>query len=410
MFNNFSAEPKAAASLSQVHLAELKTGEKVVVKVQRPDIKKVIFADLEILYALTKLADKYIEESRPYDPVGVMNEFKKSILREIDFTIEANNIDRFQRNFKDDNEVYIPSVVRDLSTEKVLTIAKVEGIKVTDIERIDKAGLDRKQIAINGANAVLKQIFINGYFHADLHPGNIFVLDGNKVAFIDFGMVGHIDEKTKAQLRSLLTAVVEQDVPEIIETFAELGVAEEVDFKKLNEDLTDFLGRYYGIPLKELKMERFLGDMMNIIAQNGIKIPPDLFLMAKTLITFEGIGRKLDCDFNMSVHTESFVEKLIKQGYSPKKVAKEIRKFSRRLYNFTYSLPKDLTFILNKIKKGTLRAEFEHRGLENLINVFDKVSNRISFSVVIAALIIGSSIIMQTDKGPILFGFPVLGV
>ena len=356
------------------------------------------------------MADKYIEESRLYNPVGVVAEFKKAILREINFTMEADNIERFQRNFISDETVYIPRAVRALSTKKVLTIARVEGIKVTDIEKIEKAGLDRKQIAITGANAILKQIFIDGFFHADLHPGNIFVLDGDKVAFVDFGMAGYIDEKMKLQIGTLLTAIVEQDVPDIIESFMEIGGNEEVDSKKLNEDLTNFMGRYYGIPLKELRMERFLGDMMNIVSQNGIKIPSDLFLMVKTLITFEGVGRKLDPGFNMSVHAEAFVEKLMRQNYNPKKIAKEIRKFSRRLYNFTYSLPKDLTFILNKIKKGTLRAEFEHRGLENLVHVLDKVSNRLSFSLVIAALIIGSSIIMQTDKGPIFFGFPILGV
>lgn len=409
IFNDFSPEPKAAASLAQVHLAELKTGEKVVVKVQRPNIKRIITADLEILYGLAKLAEKHIEETRIYNLVGVVDEFKKTILKEIDFTAEAKNIDRFQRNFKDDNTVYIPRMFRDLSTRRILTIEKIEGIKVTDVEGIEKLGLDRKQLAVNGANAVLKQIFIHGFFHADPHPGNIFVLDNNRIVFLDYGMVGRIDEETKAQIASILTAVVERDASEATEAFMAMGAIEEVDVKKLNLDLTDLMERYYGIPLKELGMGQFLVDIVDIVSQNKIKIPPDLFPLAKALITVEGIGRRLDPEFNMTVQTKPFVEKLIKQKYSPKRIAKEIRKFAKALYGFTSSLPKDFSSILSKIKKGTLRIEFEHRGLENLISQMDKVSNRIAFSVIIAALIVGSSIIMQTNKGPLFLGFPVLG-
>jgi len=410
LFSDFFPEPCAAASLSQVHLAELKTGKKVVVKVQRPDIKRKITTDLEILFGLAKLAQKHIEESKIYDPVGVVDEFKKTILKEIDFNVEANNIERFRRNFKDDYTVYVPEVFWDLSTARVLTIERIKGVKVIDIERIEKSGLDRKQIAINGANAILKQVFIHGFFHADPHPGNIFVLDNNRIAFVDYGMVGRLYEETKVQLASILTAVVEQDVSEIIETLIEIGVAEEADVKKLGSDLTELMDRYYGIPLKELKMGQFLMDAINVVSQNKIKIPPSLFLLSKALITIEGVGRKLDPEFNVAIQIKPFVEKLARQKYSPKRIAKEIRKFVKELYAFISSLPRDLSFIFSKIKKGNLRIEFEHRGLENLISQMDKVSNRITFSIIIAALIIGSSIVMQTNKGPLFLGFPVLGI
>ena len=410
IFNNFSSQPVAAASLAEVHSAELKTGEKVVVKVQRPDMRRMITTDLEILYGLAKLAEKHIKESRIYDPVGAVDEFKKTILKEIDFNVEANNIERFRRNFKDDDIVYVPEVFRDLSTAKILTIERIEGIKVSDIERIEESGLNRKQIAINGANAVLKQIFIHGFFHADPHPGNIFVLDNNRIAFVDYGMVGHLDEETKVQFANLLTAVVEQDVSEMIESLIAVGVVEEVDVKKLGSDLTDLMDRYYGIPLKELEMGQFLMDTINVVSQNKIKIPPSLFLLSKALITIEGVGRKLDPEFNIATHIKPFVGKLVREKYSFRRIAKELRKFAKELYVFASSLPKDLGLIFNKIKKGNLKVEFEHKGLENLISQMDKVSNRIAFSVIIAALIIGSSIIMQTNKGPLFLGFPVLGV
>jgi len=410
IFSNFSPQPIAAASLSQVHLAELKTGKKVVVKVQRPNIRKVITTDLEILYGLAKLAEKYIKESQIYNPVGMVEEFKKTILKEIDFNIEANNIERFRRNFKDDDTVYVPEVFRDLSTAKILTIERIEGIKITDIERIEKSGLDRKQIAINGANAVLKQIFIHRFFHADPHPGNIFALDNNRIAFVDYGMVGRLDEETKFQLASILTAVVERDVSGVIESLIATGVVEEADVKRLSLDLEELMDSYYGIPLKELKMGQFLMDAINVVSQNKIKIPPSLFLLSKALITIEGVGEKLDPEFNVAIQIKPFVERLVREKYSLRRIAKELKKFTKELYVFTSSLPKDLSLIFNKIKRGNLKVEFEHKGLENFILQMDKVSNRIAFSVVIAALIIGSSIIMQTNKGPLFLGFPVLGI
>lgn len=411
IFSSFSLSPIAAASLSQVHLAQLETGEKLVVKVQRPEIKKTITADLNILNVLAQLIERHIEESRLYNPIEMVDEFKKAILREIDFKIEARNIEKFRRNFKDDERVYIPEVMNDLSSKKILTMEQIEGIKVNNIEEILEAGLDRKQIAINGTDIILKQIFTHGFFHADPHPGNIFILKDKRIVFLDFGMVGRIDEETKSQISNILSAVIQQDVSAIIENFVSMGtIEEETDFKKLKLDLTDLLESYYEVPLKELQMNQFLPDIMNVISQNRIKIPPDLFLLSKALMTIEGVGKTLYPDFNATTQAKPFVKELAGQKYQPKTIAREIKNSAKELYKFTKILPKDLTLIFSKIKKGRLKIEFEHKGLESLISEMDRVSNRITFSVVIAALIVGSSIVIQADKGPLLFDFPVLGV
>ena len=411
LFDNFSREPLGAASLAQVHTGELKTGENVVVKVQRPDIERVITSDLEILHALANLAEKHIQESKPYSPVEVIVEFRKTVLREIDFSVEANNIERFRKHFEKDDTVYIPKVFHSLSTKKVLTMERIDGVKISNLEGIEKFGLDKRQIAINGVNAVLKQIFVDGFFHADPHPGNIFVLEGNRIAFLDFGQVGRIHEKTKLQIANILTGIIDQDIPEIVEAFTAIGIVDAgVDIKKLELDAMDLMDRYYGIPLKELKMRQFLSNVIDVVSENRIKMPPDLFLLLKALGTIEGVGRKLDPDFNMAIEIKPFVEKLIRDKYSPKLIARDIRKLASAIAGLTKSFPKDFAEILEKIKSGTLRIEFEHKGLEDLISQMDKVSNRIAFSLIIAALVVGSSIIMQTDKGPILFGFPVLGV
>ncbi len=411
LFDNFSREPLAAASLSQVHTGRLKTGEKVIVKVQRPDIERVIMADLNILHTLANLAERYIQESRPYNPVEVIREFRKTVLKEIDFRTEANNIERFRRNFKEDDTIRIPAVFRSLSTRRVLTAERIDGIKVSDLAAIEKAGLDRKQIAINGANAVLKQVFVDGFFHADPHPGNIFVLEGNRVAFVDFGQVGRIHRQAKAQIANLLTAVIERDTTEIVEAFTAIGiVGKEANIEKFELDVIDIVDRYYGIPLKELKMGQFLIEIIDIVSENRIKVPPDLFLLAKALITIEGAGRKLDPDFDMAAQMKPFAERLIRDRYSPKLIARDIRKLLVAAAGLTKSFPKDFAEILGKIKSGTLRIEFEHKGLEDLTLQMDKASNRIAFSLIIAALVVGSSLIMQTDKGPMLFGFPILGI
>jgi ubiquinone biosynthesis protein len=354
--------------------------------------------------------EKRIEESRIYNPVGIVNEFKETILKEIDFNAEATHSVRFQLNFKDDTTVYVPKIFHNLSTGKVLTIERIEGTKITDIEKIEKSGLDRKQIAVNGANAILKQIFIDGFFHADPHPGNIFVIEGNKIVFLDYGMVGRIDEATKDQLANILTAMIARDVPEISDAFIAMGMIDEVDVRKLNLGLADLMDSYYGIPLNELRIGPLLVEIVKLVSQYRVKIPPDLFLLVKTMLTIESVGSSLYPEFNMTVQAKPFVENLLKSRYSPKRIAMEIRKFAKDLYRFKSTFPKDLNIILSKIKKGTLRIDFEHQGLENLILHMDKVSNRIAFSLIIAALVIGSSIIMQTDKGPLFLGFPVLGV
>lgn len=246
IFSSFSLSPIAAASLSQVHLAQLETGQKLVVKVQRPGIKKIITADLNILTVLAQLIERHIEESRLYNPLEMVDEFKKAILREIDFKIEARNIEKFRRNFKDDERVYIPEVRHNLSSNKILTMEQIEGIKINNIEEILEAGLDRKQIAVNGTEIILKQIFTHGFFHADPHPGNIFILKDKRIVFLDFGMVGRIDEETKSQISNILSAVIQQDVSAIIENFVSMGtIEEETDFRKLKLDLTDLLESYY---------------------------------------------------------------------------------------------------------------------------------------------------------------------
>jgi ubiquinone biosynthesis protein len=236
------------------------------------------------------------------------------------------------------------------------------------------------------------------------------VLSDNRVAFIDFGMVGRIHKSTKAQIANMLTGVVEHDASRITNACTAIGMVDEKsNIKELELDFEDFVDRYYVESLSKLKVGQFFMDLIDSVTRNRIKVPSDLFLLGKAFAIIEGVGEKLDPSFDMVALSKPFAEELVRQKYSPRKLAKEILNFSELFYNFAISLPKELTVIIDKVKKGRLRIEFEHKGLEHLISELDKVSNRIAFSVIIAALIVGSSIVMQTNKGPLLFGFPVFG-
>ena len=411
LFSSFDEVPLAAASIAQVHRAVVKDGEQVVVKIQRPHIRNVIETDLNILFDLAGLIERRIPESELYNPTAIAQEFARTIRRELDFIREGRNIDRFLRNFEDDETVFIPKVYWDLTTEHVLTMEFIDGIKISELDKLEKAGLDRKIIAYNGAQVILKQVFEHGFFHADPHPGNIFILPNNVIAPLDYGMVGSLDEELMEAAGNLLTAIVKKDVNKIIRVFVDIGIMETaLDVRGLKLDLTDFLDRYYQIPLSQLDVGKIINEGAEIIRKHRIKLPADLTLMGKALVTEEGVGRILDPDFDMITMAKPYVEKLMMRKLDP---LRHLKEFAYTLDDFSRLikiLPSEFRTIITKIKKGELNIKFEHQGLDHLISELDKASNRLSFSLIIASLIIGSSLIVQIDKGPHIFGFPAFGI
>ncbi len=409
VFLSFEKKPVASASIGQVHKAFLRaTHEKVIVKVQRPSIRSIIESDLDILYLLARLIENNIPETRMYSPVGIIEEFDKAIHRELDYTIEAQSIIRFQHNFEDDSSIYVPKVYREFSTRNVIVIEFVEGAKITEIKRVPR---QMKKIARNGFRSILKQIFIDGFFHGDPHPGNVFVLENNRIAFIDFGMMGRLDQEMKDELADLLVAVIDQDVTQIAQMLANIGTqTTEIDMRTFRNEIADILDRYYGVPLKQVKLGNITRDMIEIALKHEVRIPPDYTLMMKALLTLENIGKQLDPDLNAIEEAKPLVIKILKERWNPHRFV------SRNLLNFkNFSLtlrefPVQLHQILEELRKGKLRIEFEHVHLDRLIMILDTASNRVAASLVIAALIIGSSIIMHTNRGPMFMEFPLLGV
>ncbi len=411
MFEHFDESPLAAASIGQVHRARLKDGEEVVVKVQRPGIRKIIEVDLEIMLHLASLMERHLEEFQLNRPARIVEEFARTLEKEIDYTIEASHIERFSRQFIDDATVYVPKVFRETTTERVLTMEYVEGVKVSEIERIEKEGLDRKVITARGADLILKQVFDHGFFHADPHPGNIFVLPGNVICYLDFGMMGSIDRQSREDFADLVHSVVRRDESGAMQALLMLTqYDEEPDTRLLSRDLADFMGQHLYRPLKDLQMEKLLQQLMELISRHRLQTPPDLFLMLKALATVEGVGLSLDPEFHMINQAAPFVKRVKMEQSHPKRVASDILKSGVDLVRLMQEIPGELRELLRQMKRGKVKMEFEHRGLEPMQTTYDQISNRIAFSIVIAALIIGSALIVLSKTPPFLFGIPVIGI
>ena len=410
-FSSVEEEPLAAASIAQVHRATLHSGEEVVVKVRRPGIVDEVEADIDVLMGLAYLAERRFPENRSFEPVELVREFARSIRREMDLSREGHTIERVAANFAGDRTLHLPRVYRNLTTPGVLTLEYIRGIKVSDLEGLDRAGLDRKLIARRGADIFIRQVLEHGFFHGDPHPGNVFVLPGNVICLLDFGMMGRLDPSSREFLVEFLRAVVDRDPDAIVSLLLYSGdITDSLDSRALKRDLSDFIEGFYEVPLAETPVGRVLTELMEVIAAHRIHFRPDFMMLAKALVTVEGTGRMLDPQFDMVERMRPYVEKAAAGQYSPLHLAKEAGSFLGSFLNLVKNLPDDIKEILNRLNRNKFKIDLEHRGLDHFIRELDKSSNRLSSSLIIAALIVGSSLIMQTDKGPHLLGFPAFAL
>ncbi len=411
LFDFFDEIPIASASIGQAYKARLKDGDEVVVKVQRPGIKKIIEADLEIMLHLATLMERNIEEMALHRPVKIVEEFARTLEKEIDYTIEALNMERVAHQFIDDPTIYIPKVFREITTARVLTMEIVDGIKVSEIDRLEKAGLDRKIITDRGAEFVLKQIFDYGFFHADPHPGNIFVLPDNVICLLDFGMVGSIDQQTREDFADLLDSIVRQNQSKATQVLLKLtSWDDEPDIRLLERDVADFMGQHLYKPLKDIEIGKLLQHIFKLVARHRLRIPPELFLMMKALGTIEGVALMLNPDFDMIAKTAPFIERVKLARFYPQRIAGDIFRLGSEMLQFIQQFPKDMLVITRLIKQQKLSVKFEHRGLEIMLATHDQISNRISFSIIIAALLIGSALIVISKTPPLFYGISLIGI
>ena len=411
IFDFFEKAPLASASIGQVYRATLKDGEEVAVKVQRPGIKKIIEVDLEIMLHLATLMERHIEEMSLHQPVKIVEEFARTLEREIDYTIEATNMERIARNFLNDLTIYVPKVFRDTTTESILTTELVEGIKVSEIDRLEKAGLDRKLITVRGADVVLKQIIKHGFFHADPHPGNIFVLPDNVICLLDFGMTGSVDRRTREDFVDLAESVVNRNESRATQVLLKLTYwDEDPDIRLLEKDVADFMGRHLYKPLKDIKIGKLLHNLLDLAFQHRLRIPPDIFLMLKAFSAVEGVGFMLDPDFDMIKQAAPFIKEVKLSRLSPQRITGDIFRLAIELFQFVQNFPKDILSITRLIKQQKLSLNLEYKGLDKMLSTYDQISNRISFSIIIAALIIGSALIVMSKVPPLFYDISLLGI
>ncbi len=411
VFEKLDEKPLASASIGQVHRARLIGGEEVAVKVQRPGIADIIEVDLEIMLHLATLMARHIEELSLHRPVRIVEEFAKSIEKELDYTLESVNMERAARQLISNPHIYCPTVYKKHTTKKVLTTEYIRGIKVSDLDRIEKAGLNRKIICDRGADVLLSQIFYHGFFHADPHPGNIFVLPRNTICLIDFGMMGSIDRQTRERFVDLIDSVVSRRASRTVQVLLQLTDWEtEPKPRELERDITEFMDLHLYKPLSEIEVGPLLNHMLELASHHQLRIPPELFIMLKALSTVEGVARMLNPDFDTIAKAEPFIRQIKLARISPKRLGQDIWSMVSQLFVFANDFPRDLLEITRTLRQKKLTITLELKGLETILSTHDQISNRISFSIIIAALIIGSALIVISKTPPLFYGISMIGI
>jgi ubiquinone biosynthesis protein len=410
VFADFEPVPFASASIAQVYRARLTDGTQVVLKVRRPGIRPVIEADLRILKAVVRIAQREIPELQRFQPLEMVAQFGKSIARELDLALEARNQDRLARNFAADATVVIPRIHWDYTSSAMNVQDYLEGVPGNDLELVERAGLDRRILAERGADAVLKMILVDGFFHADPHPGNVLYLQGNRIGMLDFGMVGRLSESRRDQIVDLLAALSRRDERGMMNVLLDWTGDAVVDESQLANDLGELVFTYEHLELKDIHIGQLLGDVSSIMRDHHIVLPADLALLFKALITLEGLGRRLDPGFRLVDHLRPFVRRVIFARYEPGTMTKRLRHGLMDALAAIGGLPSDLTRLVRDARRGRLRIEFDLKRLDHFGHQLDRSANRLTLGVVTAALIVGSSIVMTVGGGPELFGLPLFGV
>jgi len=398
----------ASASIGQVYKTTLKNGDEVAVKILKPNIEEVIYADIFILERLARLLR---EKLLIYgiDSVRIVEEFAKSIKKELDFNIEALNLKRFKANFKNNSKVKVPRLYENLSTSKVLTLEYINGIKISNKKKLSKF-YNLKEIAKTGVELVAEQIFVHRFFHADPHPGNLMVSEG-KIVFLDFGIVGTISKEDRNSLLKLVYYVAHRDEEKAAEYVIKLSkVSDDTNLEMLKKESADIISTYLYQPLKNINLQSFFEDLTRIMKKYRVYFKEDQYLLAKTIITYEGVGKDLDPDFNVIEALKPYVTKLVKKIYSPKGLLKEFSEYNQNLIEFFLHFPNDFYDIVKKIKNGKLKIEFEHVGLEEFEDSIKMASHRLSLAIIIASILIGSSMLLSSHIPPLFYNVSLFGI
>lgn len=398
LFAEFQEEPLAAGSLGQVHIARDHQGRKLAVKIRRPRVIQEVERDLSLMMEIAQLAERHVPELKLFDPVGLVNHFTRTIRRELNYEREARTIRDFSRMFAEDTTLHVPFVDESLSTDAVLTMEFISGVRIDDVEKLRSMGIAPETIARKGAQIFIRQAFDFGLFHGDPHPGNIRVEPNGRIALLDYGMVGFLTESKRDEFIDLFLAITRHDAETAVRIIQNLGHASQsVETSLLQADVRDFIDSYYGVELGKLKVGRLLNDFISILSNHGLQCPGDMMLLIRAIVTLEGVGRQLDPTFNLSEVLAPVIERLIKQRYDPKKIAERAVADVKHLLKTAHDLPLHLGRTLKKASEDDLKVQFEHKGLDRLINEFDRSSNRVVVGLVVSSLVVSTALIVRVS-------------
>jgi ubiquinone biosynthesis protein len=403
IFETFDPRPIASASIAQVHTARLKTGERVVVKVQHPGITERVVSDLDILRKLAELAEKYSTQLKLYQPVAAVHQLRETLMAELDFRQERRNLDRFNRHFSRDPRVRFPRAHAELSGQRVLVMEYLDGVPGRDLNKIRAHGADPAQIALVGANAYLDMVFRDGFYHADPHPGNFLVLPDGVLGILDCGMVGRLDSELREEIESVLMAIVDRDSQRLTDGFIRLGsVPPDFDRVLMRADIDNFLAEYADLPLEELDIGAALKGITDIIRAHRILLPVSISLLLRLLIMLDGTGRQMNAGFSLAEVLRPYYVKLLRRKLSPRRMLREFQRSYRDWAHLVESLPRDIGTLLRRIGTGAFELHLEHRRLERTVD-------RLVQGVLIASLLLSSSMMWAWQAEPTIWKVSVVG-
>jgi ubiquinone biosynthesis protein len=407
VFRELEREPFASASIAQVHRARLQDGTPVVLKVRRPGIREKIEADVRILEQLASLLEAENPEARRYQPVAIVGHFARSIERELDLALEARNIERFAANFAEDPVIVVPKVYEEWTSPVMNVQEQIVGIPGNDTAAVEAAGLDRKLLAARGAEAVLRMILIDGFFHADPHPGNVYFLPGNRIAVVDFGMVGRLSPLRRNQVIDLLAGLARLDEAPMIEVLLDWAGDAYVDDAKLAADLNELVFEFEGVPLKDIRIALLLRQFADLVREHSIVIPSDLALMFKAIITLEGLGRQYDPEFQVIDHLAPLLRRARLERYQPDALMRRGRNAVTDFFDVVASVPRDLSRLLRDARRGKTRIDLDLKRLDHFGIRLDRTIDRATMGILTASVVIGSSIVMTVQGGPTVLDVPL---
>ena len=403
IFVNVDETPIGSASIGQVHKARLrKTNEEVAIKVQKPNSVELIETDIQIMKFLATRADKYITATRSYNLPTIIDEFERAIFKEVNYLEEVMNMQNLAENFKGESYIKIPKPYPAYCTSKVITMELIKGVQVSDLINKDYPKINKRRIANYGVKSYFKQIMIDGFFHADPHPGNLIVTKNNKLCYIDNGMMGILNEDFKEDLAELILLLISKNSNNIIKQLIYMDIITKAqNTEELKQDIDDILNRYYGAELQN--MDGLLEDLLNVMVKNDITLPREFVMIGRGITLIEDTGKKLDPNFNAAEALKTLSRKIIVNKYKPERLAKVGLNYLLQLEHLAKDLPDTINSTLSKLEEGDMEVKIRLADVNEL-------ANQLSVALILASLILGSSLALLTDIGPRLFDIPILGL